>query len=334
MDDFEGLLCTHWGHWSELEMRRLPRLALQAGQVRLRVRHAGVGFALSLFVAGKYQRKPPLPFTPGTEVAGEILEVAPDVGHLAPGQRVMAALDWGGYAEEAVATAATVYPLPDGVELAHAAALPITSGTVWTALSWRARLKPGQTLLVHGAGGALGSAAVQIGRLMGARVVATASTALKRDAAVSLGAEQALPADGRTLPEVFKKAYPEGADVVFDPVGGDLFDASLRCAGQGARLLTIGYASGRIPQIPANILLLKNLSVMGFNYGQYIGWGLRDERERYAPRVRDAMETMLVAVARGAMRPPAIQRYPFANWREAVDATMSRRAIGKVILDL
>ncbi|MGB3435123.1 MAG: NADPH:quinone oxidoreductase family protein [Achromobacter sp.] len=334
MEDFEGLLCTHWGHWSELEMRRLPRVALQAGQVRLRVRHAGVGHALSLLVAGKYQRKPPLPFTPGTEVAGEIIEVAPDVDHLAPGQRVMAALDWGGYAEEAVVTAATVYPVPDVVALAHAAALPITSGTVWAALSWRARLEPGETLLVHGAAGALGSAAVQIGRLMGARVVATASTAAKREAALRLGAEQALPADGQILPGAFKDAYPAGADVVFDPVGGDLFDASLRCAGQGARLLTVGYASGRIPQVPANILLVKNLSVMGFNYGQYIGWGLHDERQRHAPRVREAMDAVLAAVVTGAMLPPAITQYRFEHWREAVDATMSRRAIGKVILDL
>lgn len=333
--EYTGLVCQQFGHWSELQLLRLPRPPLAPGQVRLRVRHAGVGFAVSLFVSGKYQRRPPLPFTPGTEVAGEVLEVAPDVMHLAPGQRVVAALDWGGFAEEAVITADTVYPLPDGIPLAKAVALPVTYGTTWAALEWRAALRPGETLLVHGASGSLGMAAVQIGRHMGARVIATASTAAKREAALANGAHHALDAAAGTLAAEVKALCPGGGvDVVFDPVGGALFDASLRCTAPEGRLLSIGYASGQIPSVPANLLLVKNLSLIGFNYGTYIGWGLTDERRRYAAPVQAMLARLLAAVASGAMPLPMTQHFPLTDWHAALDTTLSRRAIGKVILDL
>ncbi|WP_455285280.1 NADPH:quinone oxidoreductase family protein [Cupriavidus necator] len=334
-EDYLGLVCSRWCHWSELELQRIPRQPLPPGQVRIRVRHAGVGFALSLFVSGKYQRKPPLPFTPGTEAAGEIIEVAPDVTRLNVGQRVAAALDWGGFAEEVVTTADTVYPVPDGLALAQAASLPITYGTVWAALAWRAALQPGETMLVHGASGALGMAAVQVGRLMGARVIATASTEAKREAALRNGAGHALPSDAAALAASVKELCPAGgADVVFDPVGGDLFDASLRCTAPGARLLSIGYASGHIPQVPANLLLVKNLSLIGFNYGYYIGWGLTDERKRFAPQVQEVIAKIMQAVASGDLAPPMLQHFPLQDWLEAVDTTMSRRAIGKVMLEI
>ena len=333
--DYTGLVCHQLGHWSELQLQRLQRQPLGPGQVRLRVRHAGVGFAVSLFVSGKYQRKPPLPFTPGTEAAGEVLEVAPDVTRLVPGQRVVAALDWGAFAEEVVIAQETVYALPDAIALAKAAALPITYGTGWAALEWRAALRPGETLLVHGASGSLGMAAVQIGRLMGAQVIATASTAAKREAALANGAHHALAADPATLAAEVKALCPRGgANVVFDPVGGALFDASLRCAAPQGRLLSIGYASGQIPSVPANLLLVKNLSLIGFNYGYYIGWGLTDERRRYAEPVQAMVARLFDAVATGAMPLPMTQHFPLADWHAALDTTLSRRAIGKVILDL
>jgi len=342
MSDYQGLVCRHWGHWSELELQRIEQRPLGPGQVRIRVHHAGVGFALSLFVSGRYQRKPPLPFTPGTEAAGEVIEVAPDVERLRPGQRVAAALDWGGFAEEVVTRAETVYALPDAagnagttLDLAHAAALPVTYATAWAALDWRARLRAGETLLVHGASGSLGMAAVQIGRMMGARVIATASTEDKRAAALRNGAAHALPADPEALPAAVKALCPAGGvDVVFDPVGGALFAASLRCTAPGARLLPLGFASGAIPEVPANLLLVKNLSVVGFNYGYYIGWGLTDERRRFAAQVQLMVDKLLRAVTDGALPPPLITRFPLAQWREAIDTTMSRRAVGKVILDL
>ncbi|QYY30124.1 NADPH:quinone oxidoreductase family protein [Cupriavidus pinatubonensis] len=335
MGDYLGLVCSRWCHWSELELQRIARRPLAPGQVRIRVRHAGVGFALSLFVSGKYQRKPPLPFTPGTEAAGEIIEVAPDVTRLRPGQRVAAALDWGGFAQEVVTTADTVYPVPDALDLASAAALPVTYGTVWAALAWRAVLQPGETMLVHGASGSLGTAAVQVGRLMGARVIATASTEAKREAALHNGAAHALSSDPQSLAAEVKALCPAGGvDVVFDPVGGDLFDASLRCAAPGGRLLSIGYAGGRIPEVPANLLLVKNLSVIGFNYGYYIGWGLTDERSRFAPQVQDVVGKIMHAVANREMPKPVLQHFGLHQWLEAVDTTMSRRAIGKVMLDM
>lgn len=335
MSNYQGLLCTHWGHWRELSLHRLSRQPLAAGQVRIRVRHAGVGFAVSLFVAGKYQRKPPLPFTPGTEVSGEILEVGPGVTGFELGDRVMAALDWGGFAEEVVTTAATVYHVPSELDLSAAAALPVTYGTVGSAFAWRAKLQPGETVLIHGAGGSLGMAAVHVARRMGARVIATASTAAKREAILNNGAHHVLPADAESLPQAVKALCERGGvDVVFDPVGGDLFDASLRCVALHARVLVIGFAAGRIPDVPANLVLVKNLALLGFNYGQYIGWGLTDERTRYEPQVREVLSTLSSAMGRGDMPRPVTQHFPLSQWLTALDTTMTRRSVGKVILDL
>lgn len=332
---YEGLVCEQWGDWKDLKLQRLARRPLLPGQVRLAVHHAGIGFALKLFVAGQYQRKPPLPFTPGTEAAGVVLEVGDGVTHLTPGQRVAAALDWGAFAQEAVAAVDTVYPVPDALPLGQAVALPITYGTTWSALQWRGRLQPGEVLLVHGASGALGMAAVQIGRFMGATVIATASTEVKRTAALANGAHHALSADAPALaPSVKDLTGGRGVDVVFDPVGGDLFDASLRCTAPDGRLLCIGFSSGRIAQVPANLLLIKNIAVIGFNYGLYIGWGLSDERRRHAPLVQPLIAKLFQTVASGHMPAPVTEHFPFADWKVAVDTTMSRRSIGKVILDM
>lgn len=326
MQDFEGLVCTHWGHWSELEMQRIGRPALAAGQVRIRVHHAGVGFAVSLFVSGKYQRKPPLPFTPGTEVSGEILEVAPDVTRLHVGQRVVAALDWGGFAEEAVATADTVYPVPDGLALRHAAALPITYGTVWSALEWRANLRAGDTLLVHGASGSLGMAAVQIGRLMGARVIATASTEAKRQAALQNGAAHAIPSDPAELAQAVKRLCPGGVDVVFDPVGGALFDLSLRVTAWEGRIVVVGFASGEIPQIPANLLLVKNIAALGFFWGSY--------RKHDPGRLRESFEQLFTWLDEGRIRPYVAQVLPLAQGQDALALLKERRSTGKVVVQV
>lgn len=332
---YQALVCTHWGDWRDLSMRRVERVALRPGQVRIRVCHAGVGYAVRLFVSGKYQRKPPLPYTPGTEVSGVVIEVAEGAGHLRVGQRVMAALDWGAFAEEAVASATTVYPVPDGIALGSAAALPITYATAWAALEWRAGLRPGETLLVHGASGSLGMAAVQIGRHMGASVIATASTPEKRQAALAHGASHALGSDAdRLAADVKALTGRQGVDVVFDPVGGDLFDASLRCVRPQARVLAIGFAAGRIPTVPVNLLLVKNIALIGFNYGLYIGWGLTDEREQHAMAVQGMVAKCTGAIAARAMPPPLTRHFAFTDWEEAIGTTMSRRSVGKVIIDI
>ena len=332
---FEGVLCEQWCDWQDLQVKTLARPPLRPGQVRLAMHHVGIGFALKLFVSGKYQRKPPLPFTPCTEGTGLVIEVGEGVSGLHVGQRVAAALDWGALAQEAVVTAETVYPVPDALPLSLAAALPLTYGTTWAAFDWRAKLRAGEVLLVHGASGALGMAAVQIGRSMGATVIATASTEEKREAAIANGAHHALTTEAdRLAAEVKALTGGRGADVVFDPVGGALFDASLRCTAPEGRMLSIGYASGTIPQVALNLLLVKNISLIGFNFGYYIGWGLSDERRRYAATVQDLMHRVYSAVARGEVQRPMTTHVPFANWKAGVATTMNRQSVGKVIIDM
>ncbi|MFA4912926.1 MAG: NADPH:quinone oxidoreductase family protein [Comamonadaceae bacterium] len=332
---YDALVCEQYGSWRDLVIRAVDRPTLLPGQVRIKIAHAGVGFAVSLFVAGTYQRRPPLPFTPGTECAGTVLETASDVTHVKAGDRVVAALDWGAFAQEAVATAETVYPVPDGLALSQAVALPISYATAWSALTWRAGLTAGDTMLVHGAAGGLGMAAVQIGKLFGATVIATASTPDKRAQALARGATHALSSDPQTLAaEVKAITGGQGVDVVFDPVGGALFDASLRAVAPEARILVIGFASGQIPSAAANILLVKNVSVIGFNYGYYIGWGLKDVRKQYAPRVQALVADVLAAAAQGRLGEVPTQPYPFSQWTQAIEAVMTRRSVGKVVLDI
>src|SRR3954447_18632542 len=219
--------CHDWMPYQQLPLEDIPPPVLGAGQVRIGVHYAGVSFATSLVTMGRYQRKPPRPFTPGTEVAGIVLAAAPGVTQVAVGDRVCAVVDWGGHAEEVVTDPATVYRLPDSLPLDVAPQLPTSYGTAYAALDWRAHLQPGETLLVHGAAGAVGLAAVELGKALGARVIATASTPAKLAVAQAHGADGGIvfPSDGAL--EAVKALAPAGADVVFDPVGGDAFDLSL-----------------------------------------------------------------------------------------------------------
>ncbi|HVZ07532.1 NADPH:quinone oxidoreductase family protein [Rhodopila sp.] len=324
--------CHEWMPYQDLKLEEVPSPPLGAGQVRIAVHYAGVSFATMLVTTGRYQRRPPRPFSPGTEVAGVVTEVAPGVTQVAVGDRVCAVIDWGGHAEEVVTDPATVFKLPDSVPLAVAPQLPTSYGTAFTALDWRARLQPGETLLVHGAAGAVGLAAVELGKAMGARVIATASTAEKLAAARAHGADAAVLFPSDTALEAIKAAAPNGADVVFDPVGGDAFDLSLKAVAQGGRILIIGFAAGHIQQIPANILLVKNVSAMGFNYGRYIGWGLVDERHRHEPAVRAALATMFRWIEEGKLRPTTSHQFPLTDYVAAMDAVKSRQGIGKVVL--
>ena len=307
---------------------------LGAGQVRIGVHYAGVSFATALVTTGRYQRRPPRPFSPGTEIAGTVLEVAQGVTQVAAGDRVCAVIDWGGHAEEVVTDPATVYKLPDCLPLHLAPQFPTSYATAFSALAWRAHLQPNETLLVHGAAGAVGLAAVELGKAMGARVIATASTAEK------LAVVRAHGADGTVLfPSVgaldaIRALAPNGADVVFDPVGGDAFDLSLRAVTQSGRILVIGFASGRIQQIPANILLVKNIAVLGFNYGRYIGWGLVDERRQHEKMVRASIETMFSWYQDSKLHPTTSHRFPLDDYAAAMDAVQGRQAIGKVVLQM
>ncbi len=326
--------CHDWMPYQDLPLEDVPPPVLCAGQVRIGVHCAGVSFATSLVTTGRYQRRPPRPFTPGTEIAGVVLETAAGVTQVAVGDRVCAVIDWGGHAEEVATDPATVYKLPDSLPFHLAPQFPTSYATSFAALDWRARLQPNETLLVHGSAGAVGLAAVELGKAMGARVIATASTPEKLAVARAHGADASvlLPSDGAL--EAIKTLAPDGADVVFDPIGGDTFDLSLRAVGQCGRILVIGFANGRIQQIPANILLVKNISVLGFNYGKYIGWGLTDERHRHEAMVREGIKTMFRWFEQGKLNPTTSHRYPLVDYGAALDAVLARQAIGKIVLEM
>jgi len=326
-----ALVCEQWCEFKDLRLLEIAEPELEPGSVRIAVAYAGVGFAHSLVVAGKYQVKPPRPFVPGTEVSGIVQDVGAGVEHVRPGDRVLAILDWGGFAEMAVAPAETVYPLPRGADLAASLHLATSYSTAYTALSWRARLRPGEALLVHGAGGALGLAAVEIGRVLGATVIACASTEEKRAAALAHGAALALPATG--FRELVKEATAgRGADVIFDPVGGDVFDESLRSIAPEGRILPVGFASGRIPQIPANIILVKNVSVLGVYFGAYVKEGSDNARQRWAPQVQAMMFRLVDWVSAGHLKPSVASIFELPDYAQAMASVLERRSIGKVAL--
>jgi NADPH:quinone reductase len=265
--------CHRWMPYQDLEIEDVPDPVAGPGQVRIAVHYAGMSFATSLVTEGRYQRKPPLPFSPGTEIAGVIDQVAPDVADFKVGDRVCAGVDWGGHAEYAVTDATTVYRIPDELPFDIAPQLPLSYGTSYAALAWRARVQPGETVLIHGAAGAVGLAAVEFAKALGATVVATASTAGKLALAREHGADQTIIFPSATALDDLRTLLPQGADVIFDPIGGDAFDLSLRCVANSGRILVIGFAGGRVQQIPANILLVKDVAVLGFNFGNYLGWG-------------------------------------------------------------
>ena len=327
-----ALVCESWREFDALEPKEIPPPPMRPGAVRLRVAAAGVSFATQLVVAGKYQRRPPLPFVPGTEAVGTVLECAPDVPDPPPpGTRVFAVLDWGAMAEEAVVDAIHVVPLPDGLPLEPAVALPISYPTAAAALIWRARLEPGQWVLVQGAAGGVGLAAVEVAKALGARVIARCGAA-KRALPRSRGAEAVLDSAAPFRDAVRGITGGEGVAAVVDTLGGEAFDEGLRCLGDGGTLLTLGYAAGAIPQLPVNLLLLKNIAVAGLNWGTYVGWSPGDDRQRHAARVRALWDRLLGWWGTGAIRPEIHAGFPLERFREAMAEVRGRHAAGRVVL--
>ncbi|MBW7923167.1 MAG: NADPH:quinone oxidoreductase family protein [Burkholderiaceae bacterium] len=326
-----ALLCRQWCDFRDLSLVEVAEPVLTPGGVHIAVHYAGLGFAHSLVVAGKYQVQPPRPFIPGTEIAGIVLETAEDVEHVKRGDQVLATVDWGGFAERTVAPAETVYRLPSTADPASSIQLATSYSTAYAALTWRARIEEQENLLVHGAGGALGLSAVELGSLLGARVIACASSAEKRKMALAHGADVALPATG-FREQVKTLTNGRGADVVFDPVGGDVFDESLRAMAPEGRILPVGFASGRIPRIPANIVLVKNISVLGFYYGSYIKGGPEDQRGRSAPKVQAMMSQLIGWMQEGRLKPTLAGIFDLNQYAEAMDSVLTRRSIGKVVL--
>ncbi|GBD44729.1 Mycocerosic acid synthase-like polyketide synthase [bacterium HR40] len=319
-----AILCRSFDGIDALELAELPLPQPAEGEVRVRVRAAGVNFADTLAVVGRYQEKPPLPFVPGMELAGEVDALGHGVDGLEVGDRVVAVVDHGAFAEFALARAQDVVRLPDGVDDATAAAFPITYGTALGALRWRAALKEGETLLVHGAGGGTGLAAVECGCLLGARVIATARGADRLVLARRHGAAHVLDAEDPALVHKIRELAPRGVDVAFDTVGGAMFDVSLKTIAWEGRILVIGFASGQVPQIPANILLVKNAAAIGFYWGSY---------RRRAPRqVRHGLEEILDGIVAGRLHPEVSQVYPLSKVPQALSDLTGRRARGKLVI--
>lgn len=278
-------------------------------------------------VAGKYQYQPPLPFAPGAEVSGEIIEVADDVTHLKPGQRVIALTPSGGMAEEACAAATSIIPIPDEMDYATAAGFMLTYGTSYHALKQRAQLQPGETVLVLGAAGGVGLAAVELAHLMGATVIAAASTGDKLELAKKYGATHLINYSEDNLKEsVMTLTKGRGVDVIYDPVGGELFDQCMRCMAWNGRLLVIGFASGDIPKAPVNLPLLKGFSIVG------VFWGSFTQREP-AVHIQNTQDLLKFFIT-GKLKPYVMQTFPLERASEALVTLAERRAKGKVIITI
>ncbi len=321
----KALICREFGPVDDLALAETTSPNVGAGQVKIRVRACGVNFPDILMVQGLYQLKPPLPFSPGMEVAGEISEVGEGVEGLKVGQRVVSTLMWGGFAEAVVAPAAMPLPIPAAMSFEQAAAIPLAYGTAHVALTHRAGLKPGETLLVLGAAGGVGLAAVELGKLLGARVIAAASTTKKLDLALEYGAADVINYTNESLRDRVKALTDgRGADVVFDPVGGDLFDQALRRIAWEGRYLVIGFASGRIPSAPVNIALLKNASIVGLFWGAY--W------QNNPAVIRRSFEQLMAYFAAGEIKPHIHKTFPLDDAVAALRELQERRAQGKVVI--
>lgn len=312
-----------------LVLRQAPEPSPGPGQVRIAVEACGINYPDVLMVQDRYQFVMERPFSPGIEICGRIDAIGAGVEGVVAGARVVAQVPNGGLAEKAVADARQLVFVPDGVSAEQAAGLLLTYCTSWHALEDRAALKAGETLLVLGAGGGVGLAAVELGKQMGARVVAAASSPEKAEKARAAGADQAIvyPAtiDQRALAAQFKAACPQGADVIYDPVGGDHAEPAFRAIGWGGRYLVVGFASG-IPRLPLNLVLLKGAQVIG------VFWG--DAQTRDPTLLRRTAGRVLGWVADGTLAPQPPTLYPMSAGKDAITALARREAVGKLVVKI
>ncbi len=320
-----AVLCNEWGGPEKLLLKDMPSPAIRDGAVRIAVRAAGINFADLLLISGQYQEKPAFPFTPGMEVAGIVTEVGAGVNNTKVGDRVMALIGTGAYAEEVIAPADRVYRIPDAMDFPSAAGFPVAYGTSHGAFHWRAHLQPGEWVLVLGAAGGVGLTAVEIAKAMGAKVIAAAGSQEKLALAQQHGADHLIDYSREDIRERVKAITGgRGVDVVYDPVGGDAFDASLRSIAWGGRILIIGFAGGRIPQIPANILLVKNIDVIGFYWGSY--------QSRKPDLLRQGYAQLFRWFEEGKLKPHVSETFDLAHVAGALDSLRQRKSTGKVVL--
>jgi NADPH2:quinone reductase len=323
---YNAVVCEALGPPDSLRLRSLPRRQLSAGTVRVSVRAAGVNFPDVLTIKGLYQHRPELPFVPGVEAAGIVAETAAGVRATEVGASVMVQARTGAYAEEVVVPEAQVRPLPAGFSFAEGATFLVAHGTAYHALVTRAAIAPGQTLLVLGAAGGVGLAAVQLGKVLGARVLAAASTPEKLQAAVRHGADATIDYTLQPVEDGVRAATSgRGADVVLDPVG-IAQEAALRCVAPAGKLLIAGFAGGSIPAYAANRILLKGCSVIGIRAGEA-------GRQDPAMRARER-EALLALAAQGLVRPFVSARFPLPRWADAMRLLEDRQAVGRIALEI
>lgn len=321
----KALVCTTHGDPELLEWREMPDPEPGKGQVRIAVRAAGVNFPETLIIRNLYQFKPPLPFVPGGEAAGVVEEVGEGVARLKPGDRVIAMTGTGAFAEKMLAAEAQAVPIPEGLSDEVAAGFTMTYGTSHHALRQRAGLQAGETLLVLGAAGGVGLAAVELGKLMGARVIAAASSAEKLALAREYGADEGIDYQTEDLKERVKALTSgKGVDVVYDPVGDRFAEPAFRSIAWNGRYLVVGFAGGEIPKLALNLPLIKGASLVG------VFWGAFTQLEPAVHRAN--MEELVGWLAAGKLRPHIGTRLPLAEGGKAIRLLMDRKAMGKVIL--
>jgi len=321
----KAILCKQYGPPETLTVENLPSPVPEPRQVVIRVRAAGVNFPDTLIIQNRYQFKPPLPFSPGGEFAGEIASIGNSVSHLKVGQRVTAFTGWGAFAEEVAVDADRVMPIPDEMPFDLAASFIMTYGTSYHALTDRAALRSGETLLVLGAAGGVGLAAVEIGKALGARVIAAASSSAKLAVCREHGADELINYDTENLRERIKALTDgRGVDVVYDPVGGAYSEPALRSVAWRGRFLVVGFASGTIPSIPLNLALLKGLSINGVFWGDFV-------KREPAHNAADLAE-LLRLLKTGSLKPLISERYRFEQVADALNSVIGRKAVGKIVL--
>ncbi|MFZ6846660.1 NADPH:quinone oxidoreductase family protein [Undibacterium sp. RuRC25W] len=321
----KAAVCKAWGIPDTLEIMELPDLVPGAGQVGIQVKAAGVNFPDVLIIQNKYQFKPELPFSPGSELSGEIYAVGEGVTHLKKGDRVIAFIGHGAFAQQVIAPAAAVMPMPPGMDFDTAAAITLTYGTSHHAIADRAQLKAGETMLVLGAAGGVGLAAIEIGKALGARVIAAASTDEKLEICRQHGADILINYTTADLREAIKTATEgKGPDVIYDPVGGIYAEPAFRSIAWRGRYLVVGFANGEIPKLPLNLTLLKGASLVGVFWGEFA--------KREPKHNLEAMRELMGWLNDGKIKPHISKTYALKETASALNDLVARKVTGKIVI--
>ena len=321
----KAVLCKAFGPWSDLVVEEIPSPKAKKGQVVIQIKACGVNFPDLLITQGLYQFKPPLPFSPGAEVSGIVKEVGEGVTHLQEGDRVFTGLMFGGFAEEVAADAKAVFKIPDEMDFVNAASLMMTYGTSYHALVDRAKLQAGETLLILGAAGGVGLAALDIAKALGAKVIAAASTDEKLAFCKQFGADEIVNYSKDDLKESVKKLTKgQGANVIYDPVGGAFSEQAFRAIAWEGRFLVVGFAAGDIPKIPLNLPLLKGADIVGVFWGAFT---MRSPKQNL-----ENLQAILKLFQEGKLRNHIHATYPLEKVAEALQEVAERKVQGKVVL--